>query len=78
MNALMVEDETHARGKMTAHPAPVILYSRGNTSRLKTIIIAMQENDINIVSQNRLKIFGTSLKKLENSTSFLVEVLHKA
>lgn len=36
------------------------------------IIIAMVRNEIRIDNQNRLKIFGTSLKKLENSTSFLV------
>jgi len=57
---------------MTAQAEPSMLHSCGMTGRAKPIIMAMAKDEIKMDSQNLLKIFGTSLKKLENSTSFFV------
>jgi hypothetical protein len=57
---------------MTAQAEPSIFHARGMKGRAKTIIITIVRKEIKIDNQNRLKIFGTSLKKLENSTSFFV------
>jgi hypothetical protein len=42
------------------------------TGKASATIIARVRREMTMVRQNRLKILGTSLKKLENSTSFLV------
>ena len=61
-----------ARGKMTAHPDPSMRHSSGTRLVLSTIMPAMRMNEIRSAAQKRLRIFGTSLKKLERSTSFFV------
>ena len=66
------EKDTHARGKMTAQPAPPMAHWRGIIGSERAMIMAMVRKETRIESQKRLKIFGTSLKKLENSTSFFV------
>ena len=63
---------TYARGKMIAHPPPSILQAIG-TKGVDTIIIpAIRMIAKAKENQKRLRIFGTSLKKLERSTSFFV------
>ena len=63
---------TTARGKMTAHPELSIRHARGTRGVLRMIIAMTRIHATSHENQKRLKIFGTSLKKLERSTSFLV------
>ena len=57
---------------MTAQPEPSIDQSWGTTGKASTTMRAIAREEMRMESQNRLKILGTSLKKLENSTSFFV------
>ena len=61
-----------ASGNITAHEEVSIRQANGTSTVEQTIIPAMMINAMVSATQNRLKIFGTSLKKLERSTSFFV------
>ena len=49
-----------------------ILHSRGTSGVAKTMTVMMHRVEITRESQKRLRILGTSIQKLERSTSFLV------
>ena len=57
---------------MTAHPEPSIRQARGTSGVLRMIIANTRTHDTSQEDQKRLKIFGTSLKKFDRSTSFFV------
>lgn len=61
-----------ASGKITAQSTTEICHSTGTKSVAMITIRAISRIDITKDSQKRRKIFGTSMKKLERSTSFLV------
>lgn len=57
---------------MTAHAEPSMRHSMGTSGVLRIIMPATMIQDTSHMNQNRLKIFGTSLKKFDRSTSFFV------
>lgn len=63
---------TTANGKITAHALPSTRHSRGTNVVEQITIPAMIITDTRSGNQNRLKIFGISLKKLLRCTSFIV------
>ena len=63
---------TYARGKMTAQPDPLMRHSRGTRGVETMTMPTRMRDDTSRGNQNRLKIFGISLKKLDRSTSFFV------
>ena len=68
----MWQPDVIANGNITAHEEVSIRQANGTSTVEQTIIPAMMINAMVSATQNRLKIFGTSLKKLERSTSFFV------
>lgn len=64
--------QTHDKGRMTAQSTPGTLQARGGSEVDNMIIAMIQMNERTKASQKRLRIRGTSMKKLERSTSFLV------
>ena len=63
---------TTASGKMTAQSSPGIRHPGGTRSVARTTIIANRKKPMVSDSQKRRRIRGTSIKKLDLSTSFLV------
>lgn len=63
---------TSASGKRTAQEPPGIRHSRGRRLVENTIIMPIERTLTSSASQNRFKILGTSMKKLDFSTSFFV------
>src|SRR6266851_4386655 len=63
---------TIASGKMTAQSTPGICHPRGTRLVVRTIIIASMKKMMRNARQKRRKIRGSSMKKLDRSTSFLV------
>lgn len=61
-----------ASGKITAQSKLGTRHSTGTSDVLKMTIIAVSSRHTMIASQKRRRIFGTSRKKFERSTSFLV------
>lgn len=61
-----------AKGKITAHAEPSMRHSIGTSGVLRMTMPARTVHDISHENQKRLKILGTSLKKLDRSTSFFV------
>jgi hypothetical protein len=71
---------TSASGKRTAHDSPGIRHSSGRRLVEKMIIMTIEKKLTDNASQNRCKIRGTSMKKLDFSTSFFVaphEILYE-
>ena len=68
----MWEPASSASGKMTAHADPSIRHWIGTSGVLRMTIAATRTHEKSHGNQKRLKILGTSLKKLDRSTSFLV------
>ena len=64
--------QTTANGNITPQDELSTLHSIGTISVASTIIAAISRVDTLNASQKRLKIFGTSLKKLDRSTSLIV------
>lgn len=63
---------TRARGKRTAQEFEGIRYANG-TREVERIAIATSANTLIIsATRNRRRIFGTSMKKFDFSTSFFV------
>jgi hypothetical protein len=63
---------TYDNGTTTAHPAPSTLHSTGTNRIEHTTIPTTTRNEQPIGNQNRLAIFGISLKKFDRSTSLTV------
>ena len=63
---------TTARGKMTAQPEPSIRHASWTRGVLRMTMPNTRAHETSQENQKRLKIFGTSLKKFERSTSFFV------
>ena len=63
---------TIASGNMTAQSMLGTRHSTGMIGVLRTTIIATSSKHTTIDSQKRRKIFGTSRKKFDRSTSFFV------
>ena len=61
-----------ASGKMTAHAEPSMRHSSGTMGVLRMTMAATRIQEQSHENQKRLKILGTSLKKLDRSTSFFV------
>lgn len=61
--------ETYANGKMIPHAEPSMRQPMGVTGKARTIIAAIKSVQMMIVGQNRFQIFGSSMKKVERSTS---------
>jgi hypothetical protein len=59
-------------GTMTAHLSAAIVQSKGNMGRAKAIMVPITKVQHISATRNRTRIFGTSTKKLDRSTSFLV------
>ena len=57
---------------MAAHPELSIRHARGTRGVLRMIIAMTRIHATSHENQKRLKIFGTSLKKFDRSTSFFV------
>jgi hypothetical protein len=63
---------TMASGKMTDQEDPGICHPIGRRPLAKTAIIPNARKPTTNASQNRRRIRGTSMKKFDRSTSFLV------
>ena len=63
---------TTASGKMTAQSTPGICHPVGTRSVENTMIIANMRKPMTNASQKRRRMRGTSMKKLDRSTSFFV------
>jgi hypothetical protein len=63
---------TTASGKMTAQSTPGICHPGGTRPVERTTIITIMKKLMTSDSQNRRRMRGTSMKKLDRSTSFLV------
>jgi hypothetical protein len=63
---------THTRGNDTAQSDPGICHSGGINGVEKIAIATSTKKHSTNASQNRFSILGTSMKKLDRSTSFLV------
>jgi len=63
---------TTASGKMTAQSAPGICHPEGTRSVENTMIITNMRKLMTSASQKRRRMRGTSMKKLDRSTSFFV------
>ena len=65
--------KTYARGNITAHDVPGICQA-GVTNEVERITMAAIDRiENNKASRNRFKIFGTSIQKLDLSTSYRVQ-----
>jgi len=61
---------TYARGKMTAHDVPGICQAGGTKEVERIIMAAITRNERSRASLNRFTILGTSIQKLDLSTSY--------
>ena len=64
---------TYARGRMTAHDVPGICQAGGTNVVERTTMVAMANIERMRASRNRFTILGTSIQKLDLSTSCEVE-----
>lgn len=70
--ARLTGNRTYAKGRITAHASPVTCHSAGTKFVDKITIPAMMHAHSVSTNQNRFRIFGTSSKKFDRSTSFFV------
>ena len=64
--------DTYTRGRIRDQELFSIRHSEGTRPVAKMITVMTHRAEITSESQNRLRILGTSIQKLERSTSFFV------